>query len=249
MSKSFPLSFKALFKVESITVLHPLVLLFPNSSNCQAFSEFIKDTILDRVANGSLSVWGRVGEVPPSHLVMPITVELSKPSVCQHDERFFNLWIKYLPLSLDLITDLPRNVHKGSFQITCDDKSGYDHIRLSPDSRTWFGLQWNAWYFVFNTLPFGWKANTYLYHSIGVVATSFIRSHGVPCSQYIDDRHFGELQIRRNAPPCLWSDFQGTQAALYIACYIFIDLRYFIGLEMSFLVPTQAPIFFFWGMS
>ena len=153
------------------------------------------------------------------------------------------------PFSLDLITDLPRNVHKGSFQITCDDRSGYDHIRLSPDSRTWFGLQWNAWYFVFNTLPFGWKANTYLYHSIGVVATSFIRSHGVPCSQYIDDRHFGELQIRRNAPPCLWSDFQGAQAALYIACYIFIDLRYFIGLEMSFLVPTQAPIFFFWGMS
>ena len=243
MSKSFPLSFKALFKVESITVLHPLVLLFPNSSSCQAFSEFITDTILDRVANGSLSVWERVGEVPPSHLVMPITVEPSKPSVCQHDERFFNLWIKYLPFSLDLITDLPRNVHKGSFQITCDDKSGYDHIRLSPDSRTWFGL-WNAWYFVFNTLPFGWKANTYLYHSIGVVATSFIRSHGVPCSQYIDDRHFGELQIRRNAPPCLWSDFQRAQAALYIACYIFIDLRYFIGLEKSSLVPTQKPIIF-----
>ena len=46
------------------------------------------------------------------------------------------------------------------------------------------------------------------------------------------------------APPCLWSYFQRAQAALYIACYIFIDLRYFIGLEMSFLVPTQAPFFF-----
>ena len=92
--------------------------------------------------------------------------------------------------AFSIVTDLPRNVHKGSFQTTCDDKSGYDHIRLSPDSRTWFGLQWNAWYFVFNTLPFGWKVNTYLYHSIGVVATSYIRSHGVLCSQYIDDRRF-----------------------------------------------------------
>ena len=80
--------------------------------------------------------------------------------------------------------------------------------------------------------------------SVYVVATSYIRSHGVPCSQYIDDRHFGQLQIRRNAPPCLWSDFQRAQAA----CYILIDLRYFIGLEKSSLVPTQKPIFF-WGMS
>ena len=168
MSKSFPLSFKVLYKVESITVLHLLVLPFPNSNSCQAFSEFITETILDRVANGSLFVWWRVGEVPPFHLVMPITVVPSKPDRVCHDERFLNLWIKDLPFSLDLITDLPRNVHKGGFQTTCDDKSGYDHIRLSPNSRTWFGLQWNAWYFVFNTLPFGWKANTYLYHSIGV---------------------------------------------------------------------------------
>ena len=230
-------------KVETITVLHLLVLPFPNSNSCQAFSEFITETILDRVANGLLFVWWRVGEVPPFHLFMPIAVEPSKPRVC-HDERFLNLWIKDIPFSLDLITDLPRNVHKGSFHTTCDDKSGYDHIRLSPDSRTWFGLQWNAWYFVFNTLPFGWKANTYLYRSIGVVATSYIRSHGVPCSQYIDDRNFGQLQIRRNAPPCLWSDFQRAQAALYIACYIFIDLRYFIGLEKVISRPYTSANFF-----
>ncbi|XP_044173521.1 uncharacterized protein LOC122957467 [Acropora millepora] len=173
---------------------------------------------------------------------MPITVESSKPRMC-HDERFLNLWIRGLPFSLDLITDLPRYVRKGNFQTTCDDKSGYDHVLLSTESRTYFGLEWRGWYFVFNTLPFGWKASAYLYHSIGLVATSHIRSHGVPCSQYIDDRHFGQLQIRRDAPPCSWSDFQRAQAALYIACYVLIDLGYFIGLQKSTLVPTQAPIF------
>ena len=173
---------------------------------------------------------------------MSITVEPSKPSMC-HDERFLNLWIKDLPFFLDLITDLPRYVHKGDFQTRCDDKSGYDHVRLSAESRTYFGLQWNGWYFIFNTLPFGWKASAYLYHSIGLIATSYIPSHGVPCSQYIDDRHFGQLQIRCNAPPCSWSDFQRAQGALYIACYILIDLGYFIGLKKSNLVPTQAPIF------
>lgn len=87
---------------------------FPNNRSCLAFSEFISNTILERVANGSLSVWGKVGEVSPPHLVMPLTIEPSKPRMC-HDERFLNLWIRDLPLSLDVITDLPRYVHKGSF--------------------------------------------------------------------------------------------------------------------------------------
>ena len=44
---------------------------FPNSKSCRAFSEFISKTILERMANGSLSVWGKVGEVSPPHLVIP----------------------------------------------------------------------------------------------------------------------------------------------------------------------------------
>ena len=198
--QEFFIKFEDTFQGQVYSSPFPPRALFPNSRRCQAFSEFISNTILDRVANGSLSVWGKVGEVSPPHLVMPITVESSKPRMC-HDERFLNLWIRDLPFSLDLITDLPRYVHKGNFQTTCDDKSGYDHVLLSTESRTYFGLEWRGWYFVFNTLPFGWKASAYLYHSIGLVATSHIRSHGVPCSQYIDDRHFGQLQIRRDAPP------------------------------------------------
>jgi len=242
--KSFSLSFRVLFKVKSKAALFPLALSSPTTEDAKP--EFISNTILDRVANGALSVWGKVGEVSPPHLVMPITVESSKPRMC-YDERFLNLWIRDLPFSLDVITDLPRYVRKGNFQTTCDDKTCYDHVHLSTESRTYFGLEWSGWYFVFNTLPFGWKARMYLYHSIGLDATSYIRCHGVPCSQYIDHCHFWQLQIRRDAPPCSLSDFQRAQAALYIACYILIDLGYFIGLQKSTLIPTQAPIF--WGIS
>ena len=51
--------------------------------------------------------WGEVGKVNPPHLVMPITVEPTKPRMC-HDERFLNCWIKDCPFSLDCIKDLPR---------------------------------------------------------------------------------------------------------------------------------------------
>ena len=38
-------------------------------------------------------------------------------------------------VSFDKITDLPRYVGKGDFQTKLDDKSGYDHISLSEQSR------------------------------------------------------------------------------------------------------------------
>ena len=43
------------------------------------FEDFISDTILERLAKGSLSIWGKVGLVFPPHLVMPLTVKPLKP--------------------------------------------------------------------------------------------------------------------------------------------------------------------------
>ena len=37
--------------------------------------------------------------------------------------------------------------------------------------------------------PISTPLTTYVYHSTGLVATSYFRTLGVPCSQYIDDRH------------------------------------------------------------
>jgi len=39
----------------------------------------------------------------------------------------------------------------GDFMMSIDDKSGYDHVLLSEDSRKYFGLQFGGNYFVFNT--------------------------------------------------------------------------------------------------
>ena len=103
------------------------------------FSSFISRTILDRLATGAISLLGRVGEVSPPRVVMPLTVEASKPRLC-NDDRFINLWTVDKPFKLDLLPGLPRYVHKDSYQSVTDDKSGYDHILLTPNSRTFFGF-------------------------------------------------------------------------------------------------------------
>ena len=58
-----------------------------------------------------------------------------------NDDRFLNLWIEDRPFSLNSVQHLPKYVQKGFYQTVCDDKSGYDHIKLHPSSRTYFGFQ------------------------------------------------------------------------------------------------------------
>ena len=230
---------------EHIMTRHcPLAPVSRTTNHAQASEDFISDAILERLANGSLSIWGKVGLVFPLHLVLPLPIEPSKPRLC-HDERFLNLWIRDLPFTLDYISNLPRYVEQNHYQSTMDDKSGYDHVKLSSTSRTYVGLEWKGWHFVFNTIPFGWKASAYLYHTIGMAATSYVRSLDVPCSQYIDDMHVGQLASlpQSNKTVTRWSDFEYADAVTFICASVLVSLGYFIGLSKSCLVPQQLITF------
>ena len=93
---------------------------------------------------------------------MPLMVEPFKPRLC-HDVRFLNLYIRHLLLPLDYITNLPRCVAKNHFQSTMDDKTRYDHVKLSPNSTTYLGLDLNGWYFVYNqSLLVGKREQTFI---------------------------------------------------------------------------------------
>jgi len=147
---------------------------------------------------------------------------------------------------LDSITALPRYATPSSFQSVCDDKFGYDHVLLTPESRTFFGFEWGGWYFVSNTIPFGWKSSAYIYHSIGLLASHYFRSVLIPCLLYTDDRHTGEIQLPSKAPA--YAGFSSTSeqsfarasSAIFIVCYTLISLGYFIGLAKSILTPKQV---------
>ena len=71
-------------------------------------------------------------------MLLPLTIELTKPRLC-YDARHLNLWMKDKPFSLDGVADLPRYVFRDSYQTVVDDKSGYDDMLLTEDSRTFFG--------------------------------------------------------------------------------------------------------------
>ena len=136
---------KGMFKGKSYDSDIPPKASFHNSNTCSKFEDFISSTILERVHNGSLSIWGKEGEHEPPHLVMPITVEPSKPRMW-HDERFLNLWMKTPLVTFDLITDLPSYVDPNHYQSKLDDKSGYDHFLLSEVAERFLGCIGKVWF-------------------------------------------------------------------------------------------------------
>ena len=181
------------------------------------------------------------------HLVLPLTMEPTKPRLC-HDARFLNLWMQDKPFKLDRVIDLPRYVSRESYQSVLEDKSGFYHILLADDSRTFFGIQWGGWYFTYNTLPFGWKISPYVYHNTGLVATNFFRSLNVPCLLYIDDRHNRQLQtpldkgVYADIPTLDESKFAAAKSALFLVAYYnyLIQLGYFLRLAKYVLSPRMV---------
>ena len=74
---------------------------------------------------------------------------------------------------------------------------------------------------------------------LGRVVKGFV---GVPVSQYIDDRHGGQLFI---ATVWMTEDpsFQRAQVAAYSVCYLLVEAGYFIGLDKSQSTPSTCVRF------
>ena len=144
---SFFRHFKGNFKGKSYDSAVPPFSIFPNSPCCHQFTDFVDTTVLAWVSQGLIKVCGRIGACSPPHLVLSLTIEPSKPRLC-HDEPFLNLWIQDFPFKLDHLPDLPLYVLPGHFQTTFYDKSGYQHLRIHPDSQEFFGFSWRGYYFL-----------------------------------------------------------------------------------------------------
>jgi hypothetical protein len=95
-------------------------------------------------------------------------------------------------------------------------------------------------------LPFGWKFSPSVYHTTGLLASSFLRSIGVPCSLYIDDRHNGELQVpldRGEYRTLSNSDARhraAAESAVFLVAYHLVRLGYFLGLAKSVVTPHKT---------
>ena len=78
-------SFRGNFKGQAYNSEYPSPMIIKNSPTTAKFSQFVSDCIIQWVTAGVIAVWGSVDILMPPRLVLPLTVEPSKPHLC-HDK-------------------------------------------------------------------------------------------------------------------------------------------------------------------
>lgn len=153
-----------------------------------AFHAFAVAEVAEGVRNGSMRVWGLAGSCVPPWCVHPLSVEPKKPRLC-YDQRFANQWTPPPPTSYDCASDLARSVPSGGDPLltTWDLKSGYFHVRLHPDSETFFGFLLDGVYYVYRVIPFGWNCSAFIFQSVTSSVGAFLRTLGLRVFIYLDD--------------------------------------------------------------
>ena len=237
--KRFITPFKGQYRQENFHHIFPPNRYFPNNKKCKFYNDIISREIETKIAMGAIKVWGKVEDTPQPAIVMPFSIEPSKPRLV-HDQQYLNCFMRQCPFSLDQVVNLPRYLSLDSFQTKMDDKSGFDHFLISEDSQPLMGAEWGGWWLVWKTLPQGWKESPYIYQTLGSVATNAMRELGLPCSQYIDDRHLGELwgSIKKRS-----SSIEAAEAAFFVAATILTQLGYFFHFDKCVPFPTQRLVF------
>ena len=140
------------------------------------------------------------------------------------------------------MVNLPRYLTRDSYHTKLDDKSGFDYFLLSEGSLPYTdGCRVRRLVACLENAPSGMERKPLcLSEIIGQVATHTLRNYGIPCSQYIDDRHLGELwgtQIKLNF------SFDAANCAFFVAGTLLTQLGYFLHFAKCVPIPKQQLIF------
>ena len=248
----------------------PPPMVLPNHPSCAEFAPFIAGKLAEMVASGAAVILGRVGEVAPPHLCLPIGIEPLKPRMI-HDSQFLNLWCHADAFEYDGLHMLPTIMGRGQHAWTLDHVSGYLHVKLTPRSRTFFGFQFEGVYYAWTVLSFGWTGSCLVYNTLSTEVADFLHRLGVPNLVYLDDEIGAELvsvspALRRRpgrldgglplppgvlidlsrgrAPLGAWPGGSGlvaSRAAAFVACSVWSALGYFLQVHIkSVLEPVRS---------
>ena len=123
--------YKGEFKGRDFDSAVPPPMYFQNDNDRIAdFTDFVGQTILTRLREGSIKYLGRVGVDPPPRVVNALSVEPTKPRLI-NSMRAVNLFCQTKDFTLVPLSDIVQNVPAGSYFSAMDDTQGYKHLSHS----------------------------------------------------------------------------------------------------------------------
>lgn len=230
--------FKGTFDGEEFDSDFPVLPYAKKNARCcysEEFKPFVEKTIRDGCESGAMRCWGQVGRVEPPLCVSPITIEPSKPRFC-HDQRYFNLWMKPVDFSLPSIRSIP--ALGASFLMTFDLKAAYYNFQIHPDDVTYFGFEWDGFYYVYNVMPFGWSVSPCCLQSFTEAIMFFLLSFDIPGLVYLDDFAIAQMFSMMHGGE-LWA----ARRAGFVLCVVLNAVGLFVSIKKSSPKPEVSKVF------
>ena len=160
-----------------------------NNKSAREDSQFVRAEVLRLESLGCIS---RVKEKP--HLVLPLSSVFSKKKRLVVDaSRALNPFLLDRKVRLQDLRDIPNILKPGMVQAVDDLDSGYWHLKIAPEHRTYLGISiedeksGKPIFFVWNTLFLGIKDAVYIFTLILRPVRAYLTSLGVPYLMYLDD--------------------------------------------------------------
>ena len=206
------------------------------TSTGQTAEEWALEKIRVDVASGALICVGKVGEVAPPRVVLPLSVEMAKPRLI-HDARFTNCWCESRPFGMDRVGSIPETFQRRSFFSSYDHKSGYHHWSFAKSAQCYYGMEAGGRYYVPACGIFGSNLIPEIYHCTHAALLEFAaRAFGIASKCYLDDAISGSMNgasgteaLRRSAA---WS----TEVLLWLNFLA----GYTVSVKKSVLTPVQS---------
>jgi hypothetical protein len=163
------------------------------TSTGETAPEWAWKNVQEGVGTGAIRLLGKVGEVDPPHVVLPLSVEMGKPRLIT-DARYVNLWCDPGPFTLDSVGQVPETFRRDGLLCNYDHKSGYHAFGFDESEQGYFGFCINGCYFTFAAGCFGWNCMPEIYHVAHMALLEFAQKwFDIPSLGYLDDALSGSL--------------------------------------------------------
>ena len=163
------------------------------TSTGQTAEEWAGGKIQEDLSSGAVRCLGKVGEVEPPYVVLPLTVEMKKPRLIT-DARYINLWCEARGFTLDSVSMVPETFRQDTFLANYDHKSGYHAFLFNEEEQKYFGFEIGGYYYVFVAGCFGWNCMPEIYHVAHMAMLDFVKKEfGIPSLGYLDGALTGSM--------------------------------------------------------
>jgi hypothetical protein len=165
----------------------PQPVVFGNRLQGDKAKAFARQAIQEAVSAGVVVRWPFVHRRPWVVLPLAVAENSSGKQRLILDARYVNWFLQYLPFEYERLQDISAYEVDGMAMATDDQKAGYHHVYMAPESWGLLGAELDGQMYVFACLPFGLSQAPWAFTKLMRAVLALPRAYNWNVVSVIDD--------------------------------------------------------------